>query len=100
MGLTAFVLVGLGIYRLSRMIAVEEGPFNVFLNLRGWTAERWGLHSWLAVGIACPLCVSVWVSLAVAIFFALTLPLDVVNTVMYWGAWSAVTVILYKQERP
>lgn len=85
-----FVLSSLAVYRLSRMITDEEGPFTVFTKLRGLAKP----DSWIGRGLECIMCVSVWVALPIALWidyqgeWALT-----------WLALSAVTVIIRKWEQ-
>lgn len=65
----AALIAALAVYRLSHMIAYEDGPWDVFTRLRGhvsaasWDGrpETWGRH-WTARGISCPLCISFWLS--------------------------------------
>lgn len=58
-----FVILVLAVYRISRMIALEDGPADIFANLR----EFLGQGDWIGRGFHCVLCVSVWVSLAAAL---------------------------------
>lgn len=54
-----FVVALLGVYRLSHMIAMEDGPFDVFALAR----DSVGQASWVGRGLHCPLCISFWLSL-------------------------------------
>jgi hypothetical protein len=54
-----FLLALLGVYRLSHMIAMEDGPFDAFAELR----DRVGQGNWIGRGLHCPLCLSFWLSL-------------------------------------
>ena len=89
-GPMTFALAALAVYRLSRMIADEEGPFSVFTTLRG----RFAPDTWIGRGLECIMCVSVWVSLPIALWvdgggdWALT-----------WLALSSVTVLIRKWEQ-
>ncbi len=51
----------LAVYRISRMLALEEGPFSVFARARsavgGDTQE-----TWLGRGVNCPLCLGFWIA--------------------------------------
>ena len=71
------VIAALAVYRASRMVAREDGPFNIFYRLRSrvrhWTRGRG--DSWVWRGITCPLCISVWL----AALAALALP---------WQGWA------------
>jgi hypothetical protein len=84
-----FVLAGLAVYRLSRMIADEEGPFEAFTKLRGLAQPE----TWIGRGLACIMCLSVWVALPIAIYIDWS-----VNWWLTWLALSGVTVILRKWE--
>ena len=62
------ILSILAVYRVSYLIAREDGPFNVAIRLR--TAVQMGRgDSWVAGGIACPLCISFWLSWVAAVIF-------------------------------
>jgi len=84
-----FILAGLAVYRLSRMIADEEGPFEVFARLRGLP----NAETWIGRGLACILCLSVWVALPVALWIDWSL-----SWWLTWLALSGVTAILRKWE--
>lgn len=57
-------------YRIARMVAHEEGPFEVFTRLRTLVVNKWP-DTWLERGIFCALCVSFWAGFAVvALSFA------------------------------
>lgn len=88
-GALTFLIAGLAVYRVSRMIADEEGPFMVFSKLRGLARP----DTWVARGLECIMCVSVWVALPIALVidWTWTAPLT-------WLALSAVTVIIRKWE--
>lgn len=65
-GLNVLLLGSLGVYRLARMIATEEGPFGVFEAIRNSVERLFGAESWVTNGFNCPMCVSFWLALAVA----------------------------------
>lgn len=84
------LLASLAVYRLSRMITDEEGPFAVFTKLRGAFPPL----NWVGRGLECIMCVSVWIALPVALYIDLswTAPLT-------WLALSSVTVIIRRWEQ-
>jgi hypothetical protein len=84
------LLAALAVYRLSRMIADEEGPFSVFAKLRG----RFPPNDWIGRGLECIMCVSFWVALPIALYidWSWTAPLT-------WLALSAITVLIRKWEQ-
>lgn len=86
-GLT-FLLASLAVYRVSRMIADEEGPFSVFAKLRA----HFKPDNWIGRGLECIMCVSFWVALPVALVVA-------PDWWLWWPALSSVTVIIRKWEQ-
>jgi len=88
--LTTFVLAALAVYRLSRMLTDEEGPFMIFTKLRGLAKP----DTWVGRGLECIMCMSVWVALAVALYIDLTWTLP-----LTWLALSSVTVLIRKWEQ-
>ena len=50
-------------YRAARMVALEEGPGDVFGKFRNLYLK----NDWIGRGIRCPLCLSFWFSLVVAL---------------------------------
>lgn len=66
------LLAILATYRVAHMVTSEEGPFAIFDRWRACfdrfgADERW---SWLQRGVNCVMCVSFWLSIASALFFA------------------------------
>lgn len=84
------LLASLAVYRLSRMISDEEGPFALFTKLRSLAPQG----TWVQRGVECILCLSFWVALPAALYidWTWTWPLT-------WLALSAVTVIIRKWEQ-
>lgn len=89
--LIVWLFSSFGVYRLSRMIALEEGPLRLFDILRGLVESGFGAGSWVTRGINCPLCVSLWLALAMTI----GLRGDWFN----WLATAGLAAWLYTQER-
>ena len=74
----------LTLFRLARLLAVDDGPLWVFARLRGWTdtqtvkaqgyiglqtipAAVWGS---LDEGLRCPYCVGIWLAPLVGLLYA------------------------------
>lgn len=74
-----FFLVSLAIWRVSSLLAREDGPFDLFLRLRMFLGTEFDKSSeevgtnWVSKGILCLLCSSVWLSAIGAFFFASSL---------------------------
>ena len=83
-----FILAVFTLYRLARMLALDDGPFFIFKRVRYWVKDRawremekaghlskmtngkWDIDDryfgkWhnLAEGITCPFCIGIWLSL-------------------------------------
>jgi hypothetical protein len=73
----AFVVAVLATYRVSYLIAQEEGPFGIMAWLRGKIDPNQA--TWLGRGVRCVACVSVWIALIAALLIGAT-----------WGEWLAI----------
>jgi hypothetical protein len=83
-----FIIASLATYRLARMVATEEGPFGVFVVLRGFLdADQ---KTWLGRGMVCQLCVGFWLALPVAFLVA---PLDWTLLLAWWGIAGAAALL-------
>lgn len=92
-----YLLAMLATYRLSRMLAVEDGPGDMFVRFRTWVwkigrGRRDGLYK----GLACPLCLSVWIGAIIALILPWNTPMEYALTTL---ALSGAAVVLYRQER-
>ena len=85
-----FALAALAVYRLSRMLTDEDGPFEAFTRLRGLARP----DTWIGRGLECIMCMSVWVALLAALYIDLTWTLP-----LTWLALSAITVLIRKWEQ-
>lgn len=61
------LLAILATYRLAYDITRMDGPFEVYVKLRGWFIQRFGEGHWVAEGVNCPICCSFWVSLPISL---------------------------------
>ena len=52
------ILAMLAVYRVSHMIALEEGPFSVF----SWVHGKMNQSTWIGRGLRCTLCISFWLA--------------------------------------
>lgn len=94
-----FVIASFAVYRLSRMVALERGPLEVFEKLRGAILNRFGAEHWVFDGITCPLCLSVWLALVVALLWWYGYGLDGLTAILIWFGMSGMATFLYKLER-
>lgn len=82
-----FVLCALAVWRLSHLLACEDGPFDLVVRLR----QRVG-NGFFGRLMDCYYCVTVWI----AIPFALLLTHDVITGLVTWMALSGAASALYK----
>lgn len=93
--LLLLILGGLATYRLSRLIADEEGPWSVFSRIRDLTPEQSNLRR----GIECIMCVSVWTAIPVTAGLVAGGVIPLVFSPIWWLALSSVTVLIRKWEQ-
>jgi hypothetical protein len=81
----SFVIAMLVVYRVARMMALEDGPAEVFKRWRRFLKQKFGREltttletpggplpqtyyqpNWVAEGFGCPLCISFWAGWLVA----------------------------------
>ncbi len=71
-----FILIGMAVWRLSSLLANEDGPFDVFARIRNLLGVQYDKNNetfgtnWISKGIICVWCNSVWVAAFVAIYFS------------------------------
>lgn len=61
------VMATLATYRLARMIALEDGPADVF----SWLRDKVGQRTWIGRGLHCVLCISAWLCWMAALLLPL-----------------------------
>ena len=83
-----FLVASLAVWRLSKVITEEEGPFRLFTRLRASFPVD-GKHGWIGRGLYCFWCVSFWIGLLVGL--ALTTP--VIYGLVYGLACSSVAIV-------
>ena len=59
------ILIALAVYRLTRLITMEDGPFDWAVKSREWIFARFNEGHWLNKGLSCPWCVSFWLAVIV-----------------------------------
>jgi hypothetical protein len=76
------------------MVALEEGPFSIFLKLREHFPQNKG---WVGRGLACPMCISFWVAMVFAAWwFWPWLAAGVAFYIVAFLALSGAVVIIYR----
>lgn len=65
------VLSALAAFRLSELVVIDDGPFDVFFYLRGWANRPplTRLRGTLAGILSCVHCAGLWMSILVGLFY-------------------------------
>ena len=95
-----FLILALATFRLSNLIADEDGPFGLFEYLRGIIGvERdskggnYGTNNF-AAGVVCVWCNSVWIGIALMAIYIFSKQITVY--LCFPLALSAVSIIIYE----
>jgi hypothetical protein len=80
-----FILATLAVWRLTHLIAAEDGPFNALAWLRG----KAGQGFWATL-LDCFYCLSIWI----ALLFAIGMGGSLLHKVLLWLALSAAAILL------
>jgi hypothetical protein len=110
--LVKLLVYGLAVYRVTRLFVYENGPSNIFERLRTWAGTnqnyyettlldgrkgKWIVKEGFLGGLlACPLCLSVWISAIAAI--CLYLKKALFDAMATWLALSAIATVLFNHE--
>jgi hypothetical protein len=78
------IVIALAVWRVSRIIVREDGPFDVFAKLRG--AIDPSQKTWIGRGLNCIACVSFWLALVAALLYGLS--------AAEWLAISAAAILI------
>ena len=52
------ILAAFAVYRLAQLIAIDDGPLDLFRRLRAWA-----ITGWLGGLLHCPFCLQIWLAL-------------------------------------
>lgn len=98
------ILSGLSLWRVSRMLVLEDGPFYIFQRFRvliGIYEDEEGhtqSDNWIGTLFTCPMCVSVWLGfpLALGVWFYAYLWLGISGLFLLWWGLSGFSSALYR----
>ncbi len=94
----AFTIAAFAVYRLARMLAVEEGPFDLFTKWRDWVYSKTG-NGWVNDGVHCPLCIGFYLALIAGAILAYALQWNWLTVIPLWFAIAGASTFLYKLEK-
>lgn len=93
MSIVILIAAAFATWRISRMIALEEGPFSIFSWVRGHLDPL--QTSWLGRGISCVFCISFWVALFLAVLIAY-FPGELTNIIVATFAISGGAMLIHR----
>lgn len=83
--LVRFALAALATWRVSHLLATEDGPAEIFVRLRAWLG-----YTWIGRLMDCFLCLSLWIAAPAALFVSRS----VLEWVFCWLALSGAACLL------
>lgn len=83
------------VYRVSKMAAQEDGPFDIFSGFRA----RFTGNNWFSVGIRCVYCVSFWVALLFSLMLVWRGTVVWADVPLVWPALSGGAIVVEKYWR-
>lgn len=86
-----FALGSLATYYLALSVARQEGPFGIFDRVRHRLAPR---NDWLARGVNCLICLSIYSALVVVVGLYALGRVDWPEGLLVWPALAGASVIL------
>jgi len=86
------VLLGVAVWRLTRMLWSERGPLDIFVRFRAKLAQRQKRMGGLYDLVSCFYCLSIWVASIFAIFLATS----ILTFLMYTLILSGIAVLIYE----
>ena len=87
------LLVTVAVYRISHMIAIEDGPFNVFYRIREYVRKKFGADHWVYEGFNCPLCISFWLAMVGA---WIMVPALISEFVILWLGMAGAILVIHR----
>ncbi len=85
-----FLLCSLAVWRCAEAVAVDNGPFHVFLALR----KSCKGHPVLCEFITCMYCLSGWISIIVAAWLVWTGLIEMKYAAFWWGSmWGGAMAV-------
>lgn len=91
MELLLFLIGTLAVWRASYMVQNEAGPAGIFLRLQAWAAKHEKKAGDFGDGFYCFYCLSMWISLPVALILAWG---SIALIILYWLALSAGAIFI------
>ena len=89
--LTSFILAVFATYRLSQLVALDDGPLDCFATLRGLTVyslkgnQREG-RVWKSLEelVNCPYCLGIWFAGLTTLLVMQVAPMDFLTGLLFW----------------
>ena len=63
------ILSALAAHRVAELCVIDDGPFEIFIELRGWSAHRNPILKTIGGALTCVHCTGIYVSALFAVFY-------------------------------
>jgi len=97
MTIALLLIAALATHRLAYALSEEEGPFSLFMRLRG--ALDPDQQTWLGRGVNCVMCVGFWVALPLAVWLGVVGVVDPYLTPLVWWGLAGAVVLIRRWEQ-
>lgn len=69
--LARLIFLGLAVYRLSELLVIDDGPYDVFIDFRGWLqrSPEKSARRFFASVLTCVYCTGTWLAFLAALAF-------------------------------
>lgn len=94
--LILLVLCSLAVFRLTELVAFDEGPFGVFRRIRNLFPQ----DSLIDQMLECPYCGSVWWSLILSFFLLWIGAIQQWSAPVWWLAIAGGAIVIIRTIRP
>jgi len=91
------IVYALVAFRLSELVVIDDGPFDIFFNLRGWANKpptETIIRGALAGLLSCVHCVGLWLSLAFGLVYYFSNAATVTDSLLFAFAVAGLQSIL------
>jgi len=100
--LAEFIMVLLIVYRVTRFIVVDNGPFDVFLHIRLFMGvydhDENGKRPMLGILFGCGYCMSTWISAFMAVLLVLLHNESLLMMIPVWLTLSGAVTLLWSDD--
>jgi hypothetical protein len=92
------ILSALAAFRLAELFVIDDGPFDVFSNLRGWAnkppLDEHAIRRTLAGILSCVHCAGLWICIIFGVVFYLSNSTTITESILFTFAVAGLQSVL------